>query len=193
MRDRGLRPVAVARVLGAVLAAALVALAPARPAWAHNQLRASDPAAGAVLADPPAQVVLEFTESLNPTYTTIVVTGADSHPVPTTEPVISGTRGSVAFTQPLADGAYTVAYRVVSRDGHPVQGAFSFTVGRAAVPSTAAPSTAAPAGPVASDPGRASAVDADGTGRAPLVAAAGALILLAGGVAWLRRRGRGAR
>jgi len=188
MGDRGLRPVVMARVLGVVLAAALVAHAPARPAWAHNQLRASDPADGAMLADPPAQVVLEFTESLNPTYTTIVVTGADSRPVPTTEPAISGTRGSVAFTRPLTDGTYTVAYRVVSRDGHPVQGAFSFTVGRATTPSTATP-----ANPVPSDPGRASTADGGGIGAAPLVAAAGALILLAGAAAWLWRRERGAR
>lgn len=193
MGDARLRLMVTARVLGAVLAAALVTLAPARPAWAHNQLRASDPADGAVLADPPAQVVLEFTESLNPTYTTIVVTGADSRPVPTTEPAVSGTRGSVAFTQPLADGTYTVAYRVVSRDGHPVQGAVSFTVGRTAAPATAAPADPAPADPAPSDPGRVSTADGDGSGAAPLVAAAGVLILLAGGAAWLWRRRRGVR
>src|SRR5690606_7082088 len=121
-----------ARVIGAVLAAALVALTPARPAWAHAQLIGSDPADGAVLATPPARVTLEFNESLNPTYTTIVVTDAGAEPVPSSEPEVSGPRGSVTFTQPLADGTYTVAYRVVSRDGHPVQGAFMFTeIGRA--------------------------------------------------------------
>ena len=35
----------------------------------------------------------------------------------------------------LPDGVYQVAYRVVSRDGHPVIGANSFTVGMAAASS----------------------------------------------------------
>src|SRR5690606_20919908 len=107
----------------------------------------SAPADGAVLAAPPARVTLEFNESLNPTSTTIVVTDAGAEPVPSSEPEVSGPRGSVTFTQPLADGTYTVAYRVVSRDGHPVQGAFTFTVGEPAPSSATPPATTAPSGP----------------------------------------------
>lgn len=175
-----------ARVIGAVLAAALVALTPARPAWAHAQLIGSDPADGAVLAAPPARVTLEFNESLNPTYTTIVVTDAGAEPVPSSEPEVSGPRGSVTFTQPLADGTYTVAYRVVSGDGHPVQGAFTFTVGEPAPSSATPPATTAPSGPARAE-GESSTGQAAGT---VVLAALGALALLVAGGAWLWARRR---
>ena len=49
----------------------------------------------------------------------------------------------------LADGAYTVNYRVVSDDGHPVTGSFAFTVGDAtAAPTTDATSTSTSSGEV---------------------------------------------
>lgn len=38
---------------------------------------------------------------------------------------------SVAIPDTLANGTHTVAYRVVSADSHPVQGAFTFSVGQA--------------------------------------------------------------
>ena len=44
------------------------------------------------------------------------------------EQVIDGGTVTVSLPSPLPDGTYTVAYRVVSADGHPVQGAYQFTV-----------------------------------------------------------------
>src|SRR5690606_9270850 len=93
MRGFRFRLAMPARVIGAVLAAVLVALTPVRPAWAHAQLIGTDPADGAVLATPPERVTLEFNESLNPTYTTIVVTDASAERVPSSEPEVSGPRG----------------------------------------------------------------------------------------------------
>ncbi|NUS49776.1 MAG: copper resistance protein CopC/CopD, partial [Nocardioidaceae bacterium] len=63
--------------------------------------------------------------------------------VPTPDPTADGR--TVVWRMPtnLPDGPYAVTWRVISSDGHPVGGAFSFGVGAAAgaVPSSAAVST----------------------------------------------------
>lgn len=195
---RGIRlfhPMTLTRMAGALLAAALFALTPAAPAWAHNQLRSADPAPDATVATAPMQVVVEFTESLNPTFTSIVITDVGARRVPTTEPAVSGTRGSVTFTQPLGDGTYTVAYRVVSRDGHPVQGAYSFTVGHATNPSATPSAAAAFSGSSRAPTDDAAAGGGSTAGGATTMVAMvlGALIVAVAGGGWLlwrRREGR---
>ncbi|GAB2947824.1 hypothetical protein GCM10027280_40690 [Micromonospora polyrhachis] len=148
-----------------MLVAVLVALVPAGPAAAHNRLRSATPERDATLTAPPTEVVLEFAEPLNPTYTTIVVTDAARQRVATSEPVVAGTRGTVTFTEPLTDGGYTVAYRVVSADGHPVQGSYPFTVGSgpASVTTPSAASPAASTGDATSTAGSDRAASADRT------------------------------
>ncbi|HET9516778.1 MAG TPA: copper resistance CopC family protein [Actinoplanes sp.] len=137
---------ALATVL-AVLASVLYA---GGPAWAHNELRAAVPAKGAKLKAAPTRVVIAFHQRLNPDRTTVVVTGAaDRQPVATGKPSVVGDTVTVRIAAALPNGAYTVAYRVVSRDGHPVQGAYSFTVADPSPP-TAAPSRAAAPSPAAS-------------------------------------------
>ncbi|MEV4754447.1 copper resistance CopC family protein [Micromonospora sp. NPDC049559] len=84
-----------------------------------------------------------------PVRCTIVVTDPARRPVAAGAPAVTGTRGTVALGRLPGNGTYTVAYRVVSVDGHPVQGSYPFTL---AVPD-------APAAPVA-------AVTPPGAGRA---------------------------
>lgn len=195
------RTATLVRIASTVLAAMLVTLLlPTGPARAHNQLVNSDPARDAVLDTPPTEVVLEFVERLNPTYTTIVVTDAEQKRVPASQPAISGNRGTVTFAEPLADGTYTVAYRVVSADGHPVQGSYSFTVATGGAGSTpsVAPSDGrqspdlATAPAAATDTGSASpaaASDATGSGGTVLaVVGIGLVVLAVGGGFLLRRR-----
>ncbi|BCJ68686.1 copper resistance CopC family protein [Polymorphospora rubra] len=193
---RGPRRTAPARVLAAVAATALALIAglalPAGPAWAHNQLTTAEPAPNSTLDAAPQQVVLEFVEPLNPRYTAIVVTDAAGMTVSDGTPEITGNRGTVTFAAPLAGGAYTVAYRVVSLDGHPVQGSYPFTV---AGPE---PAGVAPTG-TASAPATDAAVDAasvteSGGGSGTAVALAAAAIALIAVVVALgvrrMRRGR---
>lgn len=201
-----LRPMILVRVIGGVLATVLVALATATPAWAHNRLISSDPPPSAVLDTPPKQVVLQFAERLDPRYTTIVVTGADQRPVPTDQPTVADTRGTVAFAQPLTPGTYTVAYRVVSTDGHPVQGSYSFTVaGAQSTPPASSPpdasaspaqsvESASPADPTPSVEATAAAeptTDETDTGPATAaIVAVLAVLALGGGFLLWRRLGR---
>ncbi|MEU6205781.1 copper resistance CopC family protein [Micromonospora musae] len=182
MTARSRRPNAAVAGVAALLAAVAVLVAPAAPAAAHNTLRASDPAAAARLTAPPTRISLTFLQKLDPAFTTIVLSDAGRRKIPTGAPVVADATGTVTIDQSLADGAYTVAYRVVSADGHPVQGSYSFTVDDpTASPAPAVP-TASAAGPVTSS-GRSA-----GPGPWPLAAGALLVIVVAGGVVLLRRR-----
>ncbi|WP_374197499.1 copper resistance protein CopC [Micromonospora sp. RL09-050-HVF-A] len=129
------------RLAAALLAAALALLVAATPAWAHNSLTSASPAREATLSRAPTEITLEFLARLDPAFTTIVLTDGTKRRVPTGDPVVDGTKSTVQVTDTLPNGTYTVAYRVVSADGHPVQGSYPFTVADPAAP-TVAPSTA---------------------------------------------------
>jgi copper transport protein len=124
----------VATVTAVLVAALVLVLTPAR-ADAHAELLSTEPASGEQLDTPPDRVVLHFSEAVSLTDDTLQVLDATGEPVDHGEPEHPDGQGaSVAVTVPpdLADGAYVVAWRVVSSDSHPIGGAFTFRVGAAA-------------------------------------------------------------
>ncbi|WP_420122639.1 copper resistance CopC family protein [Nakamurella sp.] len=128
------RPAAPAR---AALVAVLVLLATvgfALPAAAHASLVGSDPADGATLATAPARVTLTFDDALEDFGPVVTVTGPDGNQYQSGDAVVDGVTLSTAVQSLPAAGTYTVAYRVVSDDGHPVEGQLRFEL-------TAAPAT----------------------------------------------------
>ncbi|RLQ06695.1 copper resistance protein CopC [Micromonospora sp. BL1] len=150
-----MRTRSVTALLAAVLTALL--LVPATPAAAHNSLQEATPARDARLTAAPTQVTLRFLQRLNPSFTTVTVSDAGQRTVPTSAPAVDGATGTVTIDEPLGNGTYTVAYRVVSRDGHPVQGSYRFTVADPAAP---APSASAPSASASSAAPASSAVAA---------------------------------
>ncbi|MEZ5177881.1 MAG: copper resistance protein CopC [Acidimicrobiales bacterium] len=119
----------VVRAAVAVAVLAVLVLGPAAPASAHAQLTASDPTDGAVLDVAPAQVTLRFSEGVTVQPDGVRVLDRDATRV---DGGVAEAQGSVVVApvdQPLPPGGYVVAWRVVSADGHPVHGAFSFSVG----------------------------------------------------------------
>lgn len=148
------RPVAVGRRrvaalgLGAVLAQATTWVG-AAPAAAHVELEAAVPAGGQLLTVPPDAVSLRFSDPLQRSFSQVAVTGPDGTAVAAGPPIPSGSevRQPVRATMP---GGYVVAYRVLSRDGHPITGTLRF---RYEPPASAAPGSpaAAAAPPTAAD------------------------------------------
>jgi copper resistance protein C len=133
-------------VLGTfVLAAALLGFS--APASAHDSAESSSPAQGATVATPPEQVSVTFSNDplgIGAQFSVKDSTGAEW---------ADGAVGIVdnVASQKLKAGApagqYTVTWRVVSSDSHPIEGTFGFTAAAAAAgasPSDA--STTAPAG-----------------------------------------------
>ncbi|MFF3000757.1 copper resistance CopC/CopD family protein [Streptomyces sp. NPDC057950] len=115
----------------AVMAAAFVLLwCAAGPAPAHAALVSSMPAQGAVTANAPARVVLNFSEKVALSPDALRVLRRDGRRVDDGRPTaLGGTAYSVRLQGLLPDGTYTVTFHVVSADSHPVSGAFTFSVG----------------------------------------------------------------
>lgn len=137
-----------------VLAAVAVVLWPAAPALAHNSLVSATPDRNAVLREAPTEVALAFLQRLDAGSTTIAVTDAGKQPVAASAPTVKAKTAKLAFDQPLGNGEYTVEFSVVSVDGHPVKGKYTFTV---ADPSAVAQSSAAAPGPAVAPSAAASA------------------------------------
>ncbi|WP_067495089.1 copper resistance CopC family protein [Actinoplanes sp. TFC3] len=175
----------------AALAAVAVMLLPGTPAWAHNQLLSCDPARDATLKKAPEAITLTFAQKLNPDFTTVVLSDAAKQRVTTSAPQVDTTRATIEVTAPLAGGNYTVAYRVVSVDGHVVQGSYGFQVAAAAAPFAPASSTPSPA-PAAVDLVEEEPAAGGGMSPATLIAIAAAAIVVvaAGAVALFRTRRR---
>ncbi|SNS11301.1 hypothetical protein SAMN06893096_10268 [Geodermatophilus pulveris] len=172
----------VAVVLTAAVLALLGAGAPA--ARAHDELVATVPAADATVPVPPAQVELELGAPAQALGTRVVVTGPDGAVVSQGAVVVRGR----TVVQPLATGpaggVHTVAWRVTSADGHPVSGAFSFTVAGAPAAAGGPPDAGrAVAAPVPPPP-------APSPGTGPLVAGAAGVVVAAAGLLLLRSRRR---
>lgn len=112
-----------------MVAAALVVL-PVTAAVGHAGLAFSSPEDGAALDVAPEEVVLTFTEELLSDLVEISVLDADDNPVVVTEVAQTpppGTDVKVPWPADLPPGEYSVAFRVVSADGHPVTGRVTFS------------------------------------------------------------------
>lgn len=117
-------------LLGTVL---VLLLGGAAPASAHAALRTTDPDDGSVVQRAPRHLTLTFTESVGLLDDSFRVFGPDQRRVHTGEAQHADGRSDTArvgLPGKLARGTYTVAWRVVSADSHPVSGAFTFSVGK---------------------------------------------------------------
>ncbi len=149
----------IARRLRAFPAAALVLalslLAYTSAAYAHTALVSASPADGSTVTEQPGQVVLTFNEAVQEQFAQVAVADASGSSYQTGEPQASGATVTQAVGE-LPDGTYTVSFRVVSADGHPVTGSYRFSVAAAttvSAPSTTdSPSSTAPAAAPAAPP-----------------------------------------
>ena len=124
-----MRPAAAAVVAGlGILVAIVVGIVGTAPAAsAHSVLVSSSPASGATVSKPPATVSLTFNENVRaPAY--VVVTGPDGARVDSGGAKILDATVTEQLKAAAPAGTYTVAYRVVSADGHPVEAELRYTV-----------------------------------------------------------------
>jgi copper transport protein len=112
-----------------VLTLALVAtLAVPAAAAAHARLLSTSPADGAVVPTAPREVVVRFDDRVRPLSGTTVVGNSDRSSVVAGKPRSAGDDVVIPLRR-LANGAYSVRWRVLSDDGHTVQGVSAFAVG----------------------------------------------------------------
>lgn len=114
-----------------VLTTVAAALALPAAAWGHAALVRTVPSASVLLNRPPPVVLLTYTEAVEPRFAAISVTNAagESQVVGTPRRSEADPRTLVVPLERVAQGWYLVYWRVISVDGHPVRGAFTFAVG----------------------------------------------------------------
>jgi len=124
------------RVVLITLAAAAASLVLPAAAWAHAALLQTTPVASRIVNSPPKQVLLRYSEAVEPRFAIVSVTNAagdkETAGAPSRSPANADTL--VVPLKKLAEGWYLVYWRVISVDGHPVRGAFTFAVGPNAGP-----------------------------------------------------------
>ncbi|MFY1692893.1 copper resistance protein CopC [Plantactinospora sp. WMMB782] len=125
MRRIGRRTATLAvLILAAAMAGGLFGVGPAA---AHAKLLGSDPRADSTVSTPLDEITLTFNELVRGNFSTVVVTGPDGTRHGAGQPRVVDKQVHLPV-EPVRSGSYRVAYRVVSADGHPIQGQFRFTV-----------------------------------------------------------------
>ena len=119
------RPAALAAVFAALLAALLLLGAPAQ---AHDTLLESDPADGATLETSPEAITLTYSADILDVSPLVRITDEDGEELAEITPSIDGPVATAALEEPLPAGESTIQWRVVSSDGHPIEGTFTVTV-----------------------------------------------------------------
>jgi methionine-rich copper-binding protein CopC len=186
----------------AIVAAGLLTLVGVQPASAHSALTSSTPADGAVVTEPLESVDLTFSEAPLAGLDAglrIQVTDASGADVARGDVTVSGTTMRRAVD--LDQGRYTVLWRYVSPDGHPIEGTLAFEY-RATAPTstpsasvTPTPSTAPTPSATATATGASDGAPSSSPGIAPGVwigLGAGAVLVAGAVVVLLLRRGRSA-
>lgn len=118
-----------------LVAVVCVLCEPASMASAHAVLDNSVPTSGATLEDTPLQIVLDFDESVEPSLGYIRLFSSSGKRVQLPVVKADAADASIIRVVPptLAQDSYVAIYRVISADGHPVEGAITFRVGVGAV------------------------------------------------------------
>lgn len=145
---------------GVLLVAFTLVLGSASGASAHDELNSSTPEPGATLETVPQAIELTFTNVPATIGSQVQVLDAAGEDWAEGEVSITDAVATQAIRDGAPAGTYTVNWRVVSSDSHPIEGTFDFTAsggGAAAQTPTAAETpeaSAGTAGPIeTADPG----------------------------------------
>lgn len=120
------RPASLLALCGALLLAVLLAL-PA-PAQAHDTLLSSDPEDGASLETSPEEITLTYSADILEVSPLVRISDENGDELAEIVPTVEGPVATATLEEPLPAGTHTVQWRVVSSDGHPIEGTFTLTV-----------------------------------------------------------------
>jgi copper transport protein len=102
-------------------------------ALAHAELISSNPANQSILASTPPEILLRFSEGVDPVADSIRLVDAAGNPVPLGP--LDQSLGDDTLRTPVPatidDGTYVVGWQAISADSHKIRGAFTFSVGAA--------------------------------------------------------------
>ncbi len=108
---------------------ALLTVIAATAAQAHAFLDHAEPRVGSTVPTAPRELVLSYTQNLEPAFSSVEVSDANGARVDLGKPKISATTMRVGL-KPLSPGTYRVRWHVLSVDTHTTEGSFTFHVGQ---------------------------------------------------------------
>src|SRR5262245_606102 len=126
--------------LAALLLFASVAALTSPSSAKHATLVSSEPAANSRLASSPKRVRLVYSEPVEGKLAKVSLVPTSAAPIPLragADP--RDVHAVIAAVDSIGSGSYRVEWRVVSADGHPVDGTFVFAVGDTTLGAAAAP------------------------------------------------------
>jgi methionine-rich copper-binding protein CopC len=99
-------------------------------AQAHAMLERAMPPVGSTTADAPSEVVLVFTQDIEPAFSRIEVRDAKGNRVSASKAQTGASKRELRVAiRPSGTGRYSVNWNVLSVDTHKSEGRFSFQVG----------------------------------------------------------------
>ena len=116
------------RMLTFAISALLTVMA-GTAARAHAFLDHAEPRVGSTVPTAPREVVLSYTQNLEPAFSSVEVSDANGARVDLGKPSISASTMRVGLKQ-LPPGTYRVRWQVLSVDTHTTEGSFTFHVGQ---------------------------------------------------------------
>ncbi|MEE8600210.1 copper resistance CopC/CopD family protein [Euzebya tangerina] len=129
-------------ILLTLVVIATTGLMAASPAAAHSALESADPMPDSTVTGVVDRLELRFGQPVDVLADSVALTSADgliaSQPTPQLQP--DGVTVLADLADPLSAGQYSVQWRVIGNDGHPIEGAYAITVGLPAEPDSTQPS-----------------------------------------------------
>jgi copper resistance protein C len=111
-----------------IVALLLMTLAGVPAARAHAFLDHASPLVGSTVPSAPHEVVLTFTQNLEPAFSTVTVTDGSGADVGQGKAQVSGNTMRIGL-KAQAPGTYRVHWHALSVDTHTTEGTFTFHVG----------------------------------------------------------------
>jgi copper resistance protein C len=96
-------------------------------AFAHSHLEDSSPKNGEIVTEPLTTITLSFETAIEPT-SSFTLNDEKNVSIPLSEVSISGNQLIANVEENLINGAYTIHWKIIGEDGHPLEGEVPFTV-----------------------------------------------------------------
>lgn len=126
-----------------LLTALLFVMLSSAPATAHTNLISTNPPDCQTLTTAPQSVSLRFAADLLTAGARLVAKDASGTQVALGEATVDGGTLTAAWPASTTSGQFSVAYRAVASDGHPLEGSFAFSIeppkGSSGTPEASAP------------------------------------------------------
>ncbi|GLW99110.1 copper resistance protein CopC [Microtetraspora sp. NBRC 16547] len=132
--------------LVAALGCGMFLVLTANAAQAHDSLKSSSPAQNAQVDDL-KKIELDYSSQVR--FPVVIMRDSAGKPVQVGTPRVDGSKVLADVTAPLTPGGYVIAWRVVSSDGHPIEGEIPFTVSGSGSAGAATPAASISASSVA--------------------------------------------